>query len=164
MDARSKASFINAVADGQLLVCPNCQFGNPLDSRFCIKCGHQLKENKPVDTAPAFAAVEETPAASQSPAFASVEESPAVSQSPAFASVEETPAVSQSPAFASVEETPAVSQSPAFAAVEEKAAKTKAPAFASVPVVQEEEEPKSAFAQGLPEWSLEPPMMVVRRK
>ena len=104
MDARSKASFINAVADGQLLVCPNCQFGNPLDSRFCIKCGHQLKENKPVDTAPAFASVEETPAVSQSPAFA------------------------------------------------------------SVPVVQEEEEPKSAFAQGLPEWSLEPPMMVVRRK
>ena len=149
MDARSKASFINAVADGQLLVCPNCQFGNPLDSRFCIKCGHQLNENKPVDTAPAFATVEETPAASQSPAFASVEE---------------TPAVSQSPAFASVEESPAVSQSPAFAAVEEKAAKTKAPAFASVPVVQEEEEPKSAFAQGLPEWSLEPPMMVVRRK
>ena len=149
MDARSKASFINAVADGQLLVCPNCQFGNPLDSRFCIKCGHQLKENKPVDTTPAFAAVEETSA---------------VSQSPAFASVEETPAVSQSPAFASVEETPAVSQSPAFAAVEEKAAKTKAPAFASVPVVQEEEEPKSAFAQGLPEWSLEPPMRVVRRK
>lgn len=134
MDARSKASFINAVADGQLLVCPNCQFGNPLDSRFCIKCGHQLKENKPVDTTPAFAAAEETSA------------------------------VSQSPAFASVEETPAVSQSPAFAAVEEKAAKTKAPAFASVPVVQEEEEPKSAFAQGLPEWSLEPPMMVVRRK
>ena len=134
MDARSKASFINAVADGQLLVCPNCQFGNPLESRFCIKCGHQLKENKPVDTTPAFAAVEETSA------------------------------VSQSPAFASVEETPAVSQSPAFAAVEEKAAKTKAPAFASVPVVQEEEEPKSAFAQGLPEWSLEPPMMVVRRK
>ena len=149
MDARSKASFINAVADGQLLVCPNCQFGNPLDSRFCIKCGHQLKENNPVDTTPAFAAVEETSA---------------VSQSPAFASVEETPAVSQSPDFASVEETPAVSQSPAFAAVEEKAAKTKAPAFASVPVVQEEEEPKSAFAQGLPEWSLEPPMMVVRRK
>lgn len=104
MDARSKASFVNAVADGQLLVCPNCQFGNPLDSRFCIKCGHQLKENKPVDTAPAFASVEETPAVSQSPAFA------------------------------------------------------------SVPVVQEEEEPKSAFAQGLPEWSLEPPMMVVRRK
>ena len=134
MDARSKASFINAVADGQLLVCPNCQFGNPLDSRFCIKCGHQLKENKPVDTAPAFASVEETPAVSQSPAFTSVEETPAVSQSPAFASVEETPAVSQSPAFA------------------------------SVPVVQEEEEPKSAFAQGLPEWSLEPPMMVVRRK
>ena len=134
MDARSKASFVNAVADGQLLVCPNCQFGNPLDSRFCIKCGHQLKENKPVDTAPAFASVEETPAVSQAPAFASVEETPAVSQSPAFASVEETPAVSQSPAFA------------------------------SVPVVQEEEEPKSAFAQGLPEWSLEPPMMVVRRK
>ena len=160
MDARSKASFINAVADGKLLVCPNCQFGNPLDSRFCIKCGHQLKENKPVDTTPAFAAVEETSAVSQSPAFASVEETPAVSH----ASVEETPAVSQSPAFASVEETPAVSQSPAFAAVEEKAAKTKAPAFASVPVVQEEEEPKSAFAQGLPEWSLEPPMMVVRRK
>ena len=134
MDARSKASFVNAVADGQLLVCPNCQFGNPLDSRFCIKCGHQLKENKPVDTTPAFASVEETPAVSQSPAFTSVEETPAVSQSPAFASVEETPAVSQSPAFA------------------------------SVPVVQEEEEPKSAFAQGLPEWSLEPPMMVVRRK
>ena len=134
MDARSKASFVNAVADGQLLVCPNCQFGNPLASRFCIKCGHQLKENKPVDTAPAFASVEETPAVSQSPAFTSVEETPAVSQSPAFASVEETPAVSQSPAFA------------------------------SVPVVQEEEEPKSAFAQGLPEWSLEPPMMVVRRK
>ena len=149
MDARSKASFINAVADGQLLVCPNCQFGNPLDSRFCIKCGHQLKENKPVDTAPAFASVEETPA---------------VSQSPAFTSVEETPAVSQSPAFASVEETPAVSQSPAFASVEEKSSKIKAPAFVSVPIVQEEEEPKSAFAQGLPEWSLEPPMMVVRRK
>ena len=119
MDARSKASFVNAVADGQLLVCPNCQFGNPLDSRFCIKCGHQLKENKPVDTAPAFATAEETPA---------------------------------------------VSQSPAFSSVEEKSSKVKAPAFVSVPVAQEEEEPKSAFAQGLPEWSLEPPMMVVRRK
>lgn len=30
--------------------------------------------------------------------------------------------------------------------------------------VQEEEEPLSAFAQGLPDWDLEPPQILVRRR
>ena len=60
---------------------------------------------------------------------------------------------------------------PAFASVpaEEKApASTNEPAF--TPSKTEEAapvkyvEPENVFAQGLPEWSLEPPQVVVRRK
>lgn len=42
---------------------------------------------------------------------------------------------------------------PAFEPVKESA--PKAPAY---------EEPSSAFAHGLPEWSLEPPQVVIRRR
>lgn len=61
---------------------------------------------------------------------------------------------------------------PAFASVpaekENEAAKADEPAF--TPAKAEEAapvkyvEPENVFAQGLPEWSLEPPQVVVRRK
>lgn len=85
----------------------------------------------------------------------------------AFASTEDT-----NTAFAPVEEnaaanTPAENNAPAFAPAESTAEpKTDAPAFepaAPAKTVKYKEAP-SAFAEGLPEWSLEPPQVMVRRR
>ncbi len=45
-------------------------------------------------------------------------------------------------------------------------AKSDSPAFAPAvkSTLKEDEEPTSVFADGLPEWSIEPPQVVVRRK
>ena len=47
MDAASKANFINAVAGGQKIPCPNCNTVNDSGSEFCMNCGAELvkKEN-----------------------------------------------------------------------------------------------------------------------
>lgn len=132
------ANFSNPVNEN-VTFCPQCGAKNHADSRFCLSCGQEL--NAAAEAAPAFAPVaEEAPSAdisSSSPAFASVEE-PAVedisSSTPAFAAAEETAAQS-APAFAAVEEVKSVSY----------------------------EEPKSAFAEGLPSWTIEPPQVMVRR-
>lgn len=122
MDAKSKANFINSVAGGQEIPCPDCNTLNKADSKFCISCGKSLIASEANDT----------------PAFAPVQES-----APAFAPVQD-----DAPAFAAAEE-------PAFAPAEPvKQAKT-APQY---------EEPMSVFAQGLPEWSIEPPQVMVRRR
>lgn len=97
MDAKSRANFINAVADGTTVPCPKCGRGNKPGSRFCAGCGAELEAPAKADAA--FAPVkEEAPAA---------------------------------------------------------AAATKAVRY---------EEPSHVFAEGLPDWSLEPPMVMVRRR
>lgn len=65
MDAKSKANFINSVASGQEVACPDCQTKNKAGSKFCIGCGKKLiEENTNVDNKPAFAQVE-TPVANE---------------------------------------------------------------------------------------------------
>ena len=96
MDAKSKANFINSIAGGQEIACPECGTSNKADSKFCISCGKDLSTTAGTNNAPAFA--------------------------PATEPVEEAKA-------------------------------------APVKYV----EPVNVFAQGLPDWSIEPPQVMVRR-
>lgn len=57
MDAKSKANFINSVAGGQGIPCPNCSTLNEADSKFCIACGTPLTQKKPENAVP-FATAE----------------------------------------------------------------------------------------------------------
>lgn len=104
MDAKSRANFINAVADGTTVPCPKCGRGNKPGSRFCAGCGAELEAPAKADTA--FAPVKEEAPAAAAPAAGA-------------------------------------------------AAATKAVRY---------EEPSHVFAEGLPDWSLEPPMVMVRRR
>lgn len=49
MDAKSKANFINSVASGQKISCPNCNTLNDADSLFCLSCGTKLKSDDNVN-------------------------------------------------------------------------------------------------------------------
>lgn len=42
MDAKSRAKFINSVANGQKIPCPKCNTLNESESNFCISCGNEL--------------------------------------------------------------------------------------------------------------------------
>jgi len=137
-----------------MVCCPQCGEKNEADGRFCVYCGAELNAPQAAaNNAPAFAPVAEEPAfapAAEEPAFAPAEEEPAfapAAKEPAFAPAAEEPAFAP------------VAEEPAFAATEE-------PAFApaKAPVVSRYEEPNNIFAQGMPEWSLEPPQIMVRRR
>ena len=73
-------------------------------------------------------------------------------EAPAFA-----PAKEEAPAFA-----PAKEAAPAFTPANKAAEPKKTEVNKAVPVVETDEE--SVFAQGLPEWDIVPPQVVVRRK
>ena len=166
MDAKSKANFINSVAGGQGIPCPNCNTLNEADSRFCIACGTPLSQKKPENAVP-FAAAEPvqepTPAAelSQEPAFAaapSQEKEPVPAAEPSqqpFSTAEQ----SQQQPFAAAEPSrPPVRPRP----VQSRTKQAEQPKSAA-PTVKYVE-PESVFAEGLPSWDIEPPQVVVRRK
>ncbi len=101
------------------------------------------------ESAPAFAASEEnnTPAFSEASDFADAAElDSTIIQSPKIKPLEKTAA----PAFGSVEENKEEAEKAEPAAEEKKARKAYT-------------EEDFAFATGLPEWSLEPPQVMVRR-
>ncbi len=116
MDAKTRANFINSVASGSVIPCPNCGAANKSDSKFCIQCGSKLSAPAPAQT-----------------------DSPKPAAAPAFAPVVEASAPQNAVPTASVD-TPA--QSVQVRYVEEK----------------------SVFAEGLPEWDIVPPQVVVRRR
>lgn len=95
MDAKSKAAFINSVANGTSVPCPKCGAANRADGKFCLSCGAELS----------------APQSKQA-------------SEPAFKQVKKA----------------------------EDSAKTSRYV-----------EPNTVFAEGLPEWSLEPPQVMVRR-
>lgn len=97
MDAKSRAKFINSVADGSNVPCPKCGASNKSDSRFCISCGAEI----------------------------------------------------------TITHDEAANSAPAFAAAKETAAPVKIVKYV---------EASSAFAEGLPSWSIEPPQVMVRRR
>lgn len=96
MDAKSRANFINSIASGTNIPCPNCGTNNKPDCKFCISCGAELT----------------LPQASSN-------------------------------------------NTPAFEQVKEPQTSVKAAKYV---------EPNNVFAKGLPEWSLEPPYTMVRRR
>lgn len=60
MDAKSKANFINSVANEQEVVCEGCGAKNKADSKFCIACGKEFTiVGESSNSTPAFAPVEE---------------------------------------------------------------------------------------------------------
>lgn len=59
MDAKSRANFINSVAKGQTVPCPQCNAANEPDANFCIVCGAKL--TKAGTDTPAFGAASEAP-------------------------------------------------------------------------------------------------------
>ena len=157
MDAKSKANFINSVAGGQGIPCPNCNTLNEADSKFCIACGTPLTQKKPENVVP-FATAEPV----QEPTLTPVAE-PA--QEPAFAA---TPTQEKEPAptvaspqqpFATAEPTRQPVR-PRPVQPETKLAEQAKPAAPTVKYI----EPESVFAEGLPSWDIEPPQVVVRRK
>lgn len=60
MDAKSKANFINSVADGQI-PCPTCNTLNQANSLYCASCGAELSAPASSNETPAFAPVTEEP-------------------------------------------------------------------------------------------------------
>lgn len=132
MDAKSKANFINSVAGGNGIPCPNCGRLNNPNGKFCVACGTQLK-------------AVQTSEQSEAPF-------------PPAAEADDTPA--------STDKKPS---EPAFEQVldsaEQKAEKAAFKPEPSKPSDNHEAaEPKSAFALGLPDWNIEPPQVMVRRR
>lgn len=99
MDAKSKANFINSVAGGQKVPCPNCNALNEADSLFCFSCGTKLEGIANAGEAGA------SRRASARPAFQM-----------------------------------------------------------AAPALVDEPEEISVFAEGLPDWDIVPPQVMVRRK
>lgn len=160
MDANSKMNFLNNIPAGEVLNCPACGAANKATKSKCFVCGAALKagtqEAAPADPrqemASLDAAVEE-----KAPVAPKVEETlPPIGatedKAPAFGGAKE-----ELPPIGKVEE-----KTPAFGTVEEKKpSKGKTAPKAAEP---EEESEVSAFAQGLPKWSLEPPQIAIRRR
>ena len=152
------ANIINTVASGEGRPCPNCNTMNDADSLFCFVCGTKLEAIAP-------AAFE--PVVTPEPANAF---EPVVTPEPANAF---EPVVTPEPANAfepvnineTVNETEKQEAAPAFTPVNEvKAEEPVVKAPEAVKPVSNYVEPESVFAQGLPEWSIEPPQVVVRRR
>ena len=59
MDAKSKAEFINPLAEGKTIPCPQCNTENRPDANFCSACGAKLIKTSEKDDTPAFASVSE---------------------------------------------------------------------------------------------------------
>lgn len=55
MDAKSKASFINSVAGGQVVPCPVCGTANSPENKVCSSCGAEIAAIAAASDAPAFA-------------------------------------------------------------------------------------------------------------
>jgi len=156
MDAKSRARFINSVAGEQKIPCPSCNTLNDADAAFCITCGTSLKTSSEVQNnkegiiCPACKTVNEEDARFCISCGEKLEAQPAAA---ANEPVKDNPAAA--PAFSPVKK-PATVPRPAD---------KKKPAFRiAEPEIEIDEEPVSVFAEGLPEWDIVPPQIMVRRK
>ena len=178
MDAKSKANFINSVAGGQGIPCPNCNTLNEADSRFCIACGTPLSPKKPENAVP-FAAAEpsqeptQEAASRQEPTPIPAAE-PTQEQAFAAAPTQEKEPVSEAVSSGQPFPTADPSQQQPFSAAEPSRPPMRPRPVQSRPKQAEQPkpaaptekyiEPESVFAEGLPSWDIEPPQVVVRRK
>ncbi len=155
MDAKQRAQFINAqntrqAGGGQApRICPNCHA--EVKSKFCTKCGTKYEE-------PVQEATNQAPAPEPKPFVPAAEEAP-----------KPVPPAPEPGSFATVkEEKPAAPEVlPAAEVIVKRERKAPRRNFAFHPAsiqTEEVEAEDSALARGLPEWSIEPPQVVVRRK
>lgn len=152
------ANIINTVASGAGITCPNCNTMNEADSLFCFVCGTKL-----ADVAPA--AFEPVAAAETATAFEPVETTETVNPFESVGATETTNAFEPVNVIETVKEDEKKEVAPAFTPVNEvKAEEPEVKAPEVVKPVNNYVEPESVFAQGLPEWSVEPPQVVVRRR
>ena len=156
MDAKSKAEFINKVAEGGI-PCPSCGSLNKSDSNFCYACGANLKaaQATPAEPEPALEPIEapEKQISDKTEVLKPIKAEEPVAEEP----------VAEEPAFGEpVADEPKEEEAPKSRNEREEELKA---AFMPVQeeVVVEEEQP-SIFAEGLPSWSVRPPMVAVRRK
>lgn len=180
MDAKMRANFINSVAGAQKIPCPSCNTLNEPNSKFCIICGHPLKE-----AASAAAKIgkiicpsckAENSSDSKFCMFCGTKlnsVSNAVTDTPVpvvtpVRTPKVEPATPQntntagSAAFSSVKRSE-VGSAQSTSALQPNAPVEKKQAFKFVETTIVEEE-ASVFAQGLPSWDIVPPQIMVRRK
>lgn len=125
MTVKAKVDFINAVANGSKIPCPECESENKPEARFCTICGTALvkpevKGNKPDSTTVAKEAPQSVAAKSVQPLIMPKKNS-------------ETPIIPK-------------------------------PKAEPREVIPSDFEEQSAFANGLPPWTLEPPQILVKRR
>ena len=148
MDAKSKANFINSVAGAQKIPCPNCNTLNDADSMFCAICGTKIG-SEPEE---ANINAEAPQVLNDNQANTSLDQATTTSSSSALAFAPAHPKDEKN-----ISEPQAVEQKP-----KSDAAK---PAFQmATPEPEELPEEVSVFAEGLPNWDMVPPQVVVRRK
>lgn len=158
MDAKSKANFINSVAGGQGIPCPNCNTLNEADSKFCIACGTPLTQKKPENVVP-FATAEPVQEPTPTPAAAPSQEKEPVPAAEPSQQPFPTAEPSQQQPFAAAEPSrPPVRPRP----VQSRTKQAEQPKSAAP--TEKYVEPESVFAEGLSSWDIEPPQVVVRRK
>lgn len=169
MDARSKVQFINSVAKGQNICCPQCKAINDPDSKFCFSCGFSLMQ-APVQAmkaqrvcCPQCRAVNDAGSkfcfscgAFIEQAVVRREESPALKENNPF-----SPSAKEK---APHDRTAAKAENVQKAEAKIKAENVPKKQYIPVPVTEVDEEPESVFAEGLPSWNVEPPVIMVRRK
>ena len=164
MDAKTKADFINSVAGGGNIPCPNCNGLNASSAKFCKFCGTKLPqpapEPQPIPEPQPVPEPQPIPEPQPVPEPQPIPEPQPLPEPQPIP--EPQPAVGTDMPFQEIKEIRP--ESPA----EEKEAEIP---FAPASAPQQEtvspfhyEEPASVFAQGLPEWSVEPPEVMVRRK
>ena len=131
------------------LVCPVCGAYNQADSRFCFSCGAKIDEPAPAEEIPAFTENNEV-----DPEYP--EESDSLIKG----------AYNEVNAFETYAEDGFVRDTDDSEAKQDESNE----AFTAAEPVQEEHithesapEEVSAFAQGLPEWDIIPPQVMVRR-
>ena len=148
MDAKSKANFINSVAGAQKISCPNCNTLNDADSMFCAICGTKIGSEPEIENLN----TEVSQVLNDNQVSVSLDQAATTSSSftPAFA-----------PALAKEKKT---TSEPNTNEQKPKSDVAK-PAFQMVtPEPEELPEEVSVFAEGLPDWDMVPPQVVVRRK
>lgn len=141
MEAKMRANFINSVASGQKIPCPSCNTLNDSDADFCFSCGQKIKRENAFDNTDDNSQYQ------------------SVSKNTCPSCNKQNDLDANFCAFCGY------SFSQNIDAPMSDDSKTKKQAFKFVePIIEDTEEPVSAFANGLPSWSIVPPNIMVRRK
>ena len=133
-------NYINTVVDGSTVVCSNCSAGNELEAVFCWACGHPLKEKKTEKELP----------------FETIKQESIICPKCGIKNTSDAKFCAK-----------CGSRLEQIEACVSKTDETND----LIPKEDSSEKEKrnqiweqNTFAQGLPEWSLEPPQVMVRRK